>query len=202
MDRCVTPSKWVTSPTWGPPPLCKQAPKNNPVRENAVTLRPSVGSCSLLQVMSTILLALDFNPRNIHFTNYDYSQLEKLIYFTMQGKFANFRQNVLTTSQFASLSSVLPQIMSGTLLRSIFLEQDGPDYKQGTGTEGHFSNPHLGPFTQTVIGHLHDEVIILLRAETFRVLLFSANQGFCYLNLTGISKLKYERKNEKESGRT
>ena len=25
MDRRVTPPKPVTSPTWGPPPLCKQA---------------------------------------------------------------------------------------------------------------------------------------------------------------------------------
>ena len=25
MDRWVTPPKRVTSPTWGPPPLCKQA---------------------------------------------------------------------------------------------------------------------------------------------------------------------------------
>ena len=25
MDRRVTPPKRVTSPTWGPPPLCKQA---------------------------------------------------------------------------------------------------------------------------------------------------------------------------------
>ena len=25
MDRLVTPLRWVTSPTWGPPPPCKQA---------------------------------------------------------------------------------------------------------------------------------------------------------------------------------
>ena len=25
VDRRVTPPKWITSPTWGPPPLCKQA---------------------------------------------------------------------------------------------------------------------------------------------------------------------------------
>ena len=25
MDRRVTPPGWVTSPTWGPPPPCKQA---------------------------------------------------------------------------------------------------------------------------------------------------------------------------------
>ena len=68
MDRCVTPPKRVTSPTWGLPPPCKQAPKNNPVRENAMTQRPSIGSCSLLQVMGSILLELNFNPRNIHYT--------------------------------------------------------------------------------------------------------------------------------------
>ena len=136
----------------------------------------------------------------------NYSQSEKLIYFTIQGKFATNspisfkmfwpRHNLLVCQVF------YPKWCRGTLLRSILLERDGPDYKQGTGTEGHFSNLHLGPSTQTVIGHLHDDVIILLRAETFRVLLFSANQGLCYLSLTGISKLKYERKNERESGRT
>ena len=29
---------------------------------------------------------------------------------------------------------------------------------------------------------------------------FLANKGFCYLNLTGITKFKYEKKNEKSSG--
>ena len=38
--------------------------------------------------------------------------------------------------------------------------------------------------------------------ESFRVLLSCADQGFCYLNLTGITKFKYERKNEKDSGRS
>ena len=51
-----------------------------------------------------------------------------------------------------------------------------------------------------IIGHLHDDVILLLGPEFFRVLLSFANWSFCYLNLTGITKLKYERKNEKDSG--
>ena len=34
------------------------------------------------------------------------------------------------------------------------------------------------------------------------VLLSCANEGFCYLNLTEITKLKYERKNEKDCGRS
>ena len=29
MDRRIIPPKWVTSPTWGPPPPCKQALKEN-----------------------------------------------------------------------------------------------------------------------------------------------------------------------------
>ena len=29
MDRRVTPPKRVTSPTWGPPPSCKQALSND-----------------------------------------------------------------------------------------------------------------------------------------------------------------------------
>ena len=37
--------------------------------------------------------------------------------------------------------------------------------------------------------------------ESFRVLLPYENYGFCYLNLTGISKFKYEKKkNEMNSG--
>ena len=51
-----------------------------------------------------------------------------------------------------------------------------------------------------IIGHLHDDVILLLGPEFFRVLLSFANWSFCYLNLSGITKLKYKRKNEKESG--
>ena len=49
-------------------------------------------------------------------------------------------------------------------------------------------NPYQNP-----IGHLNDGVILLLRPESLRVLLSSANQCFCYFNL--------ERKNEKHSGR-
>ena len=52
-----------------------------------------------------------------------------------------------------------------------------------------------------LIGHLHDDDIVLLRPESFRTLLSCTNQDFCYRNLTGITKLKYERKNEKDSGR-
>ena len=51
------------------------------------------------------------------------------------------------------------------------------------------------------IGHLHDDVILLPRPESFRTLLSCTNWGFCYRNLPGITKLKYERKNEKDSGR-
>lgn len=49
-------------------------------------------------------------------------------------------------------------------------------------------NPYQNP-----IGHLNDGVILLLRPESLRVLLSSANQCFCYSNL--------EMKNEKHSGR-
>ena len=46
----------------------------------------------------------------------------------------------------------------------------------------------LGP-SSTTTGHLHDD-IILLRPESFRVLLPCANLGFRYSNLTGITKFK------------
>ena len=52
------------------------------------------------------------------------------------------------------------------------------------------------------IGHLHGGVILLLLLllpECFRVLLSGANKGFCYLNVAGITKFKYERKNEMNS---
>ena len=50
------------------------------------------------------------------------------------------------------------------------------------------------------IAHLHNDVILLLRPESFRVLLSCANLGFCYLILAGIIEFKYGRKNEKDSG--
>ena len=52
------------------------------------------------------------------------------------------------------------------------------------------------------IGHLHYDISLLLRPESFRVLLSCANEGFCYSNLTGITKFKYERRNKKGSGRS
>ena len=52
------------------------------------------------------------------------------------------------------------------------------------------------------IGHLHYDISLLLRPESFRVLLSCANEGFCYSNLTGITKFKYERRNKKDSGRS
>ena len=52
------------------------------------------------------------------------------------------------------------------------------------------------------IGHLHEDVILLLRPESFRGLLSCANLGFRHWNLAGITKFEYERKNEKDSGRS
>ena len=55
---------------------------------------------------------------------------------------------------------------------------------------------------KVTLGNLHDDVILLQRPESFRVLLSCANYGFCHLNLAGIRKFEYERKNEKDSGRS
>ena len=44
------------------------------------------------------------------------------------------------------------------------------------------------------IGHLHYDIILLLRPESFRVLLSCVNEGFCYLNLTGITNLNMKGK--------
>ena len=49
---------------------------------------------------------------------------------------------------------------------------------------------------------MHDDLILLLRPESSRVLLSCANGNFGHLNLPGISKLRYERKNEKRCGRS
>ena len=43
---------------------------------------------------------------------------------------------------------------------------------------------------------------LLLRPESFRIFLSCANYGFCHGNLAGITKFKYEKKNEKDSGRS
>ena len=43
---------------------------------------------------------------------------------------------------------------------------------------------------------------LLLRPESFRVFFSFVNYGFCHLNLAGITKFKYEKKNEKDSGRS
>ena len=55
---------------------------------------------------------------------------------------------------------------------------------------------------QVPIGHLHDDVILLLRPESFRVLFSCANQGFCHLMLPGITRYKCETKKIKYSGRS
>ena len=44
------------------------------------------------------------------------------------------------------------------------------------------------------LGHLYDSIILLLRVESFRVLLSRAK------NLTEITKFKYEKNSEKDSG--
>ena len=46
-----------------------------------------------------------------------------------------------------------------------------------------------------IIGHLHDDVILLLRPESFRGFAFLCK----YLNLAGMTKFKYERNKEKDS---
>ena len=46
-----------------------------------------------------------------------------------------------------------------------------------------------------IIGQLHDDVILLLRPESFRGFVFLCK----YLNLARMTKFKYERNNEKDS---
>ena len=55
---------------------------------------------------------------------------------------------------------------------------------------------------ELLMGHLHDDVILPLRPESSRVFFSCANENFCHPNFAGISKLRYERKNEKRCGRS
>ena len=50
------------------------------------------------------------------------------------------------------------------------------------------------------IGHLHDDVILLLRPEFFRVLLSCANWDFCFLSSLRLPNLKWKEK-QKDAGR-
>ena len=52
------------------------------------------------------------------------------------------------------------------------------------------------------MSHLHDDVIYYYNQNPSGFSLSCANYGFCHLNLAGITKFKYEKKNEKDSGRS
>ena len=55
-------------------------------------------------------------------------------------------------------------------------------------------------YISLIIGHLHDDFILLQQPESFRVLLSCANWGFCSLNLAGTTKFQYEKRSKKDSG--
>lgn len=58
------------------------------------------------------------------------------------------------------------------------------------GNEAKFRPSLLSVKKMDTIGHLHNDVILLLRPESFRALVSCANKGFCCLNLTGSTKFK------------
>ena len=58
------------------------------------------------------------------------------------------------------------------------------------GNEAKFRPSFLSVKKMVTTGYLHDYVILLLRAESFRALLSCANKGFCCLNFTGSAKFK------------
>ena len=70
------------------------------------------------------------------------------------------------------------------------------------GCEGNWVKIRPSKQSHGVIGHLHDDVILLLQPEPCKVLLSCVNKGFCFVNLAGITKFKYERRNGKDSGRS
>ena len=51
-------------------------------------------------------------------------------------------------------------------------------------------------FSLAGIGHMPDSITLLQLLDWF----FFANLGFCYSNLTGITKFRYERKKEMNPG--
>ena len=62
MDRPVTPPKRVTSPTWGPPPPCKQALPfmiANTVIENTVAIANSI------RILYAVLFCTVTNDKNM-----------------------------------------------------------------------------------------------------------------------------------------
>ena len=52
------------------------------------------------------------------------------------------------------------------------------------------------------MGDLRDDIIYYYDQNPSGFSFFCANYGFCHLNLAGITKFKYEKKNEKDSGRS
>ena len=62
------------------------------------------------------------------------------------------------------------------------------------GCEGNWVKIRPSKQSHGVIGHLHDDVILLLQPEPCKVLLSCVNKGFCFVNLAGITKFKYERR--------
>ena len=59
------------------------------------------------------------------------------------------------------------------------------------GCEGNWVKIRPSKQSHGVIGHLHDDVILLLQPEPFKVLLSCVNTGFCFVNLAGVTKFKY-----------
>ena len=53
MDRLVTPPKWVTLPTWGPPPPCKQALSFSHWRDVQIE-QPQLNNDCLLRLIAAI----------------------------------------------------------------------------------------------------------------------------------------------------
>ena len=67
----------------------------------------------------------------------------------------------------------------------------------------YFLQPRLGKWLgMTCNGPFARWRRLLPRPESFRVLLSSADKDFCFVNVAGITKFKYERTNERESGRS
>ena len=68
MDRLVTPPKRVTSPTWGPPPSCKQALRPRP-QVSVFALNTKSFSLPVWSTVHTLRIRWKWSPKTHLFTN-------------------------------------------------------------------------------------------------------------------------------------
>ena len=62
--------------------------------------------------------------------------------------------------------------------------------------------PDCSRLIATRMGHLHDDIISYYDQNPSGFSFLVQIMAFCHINFAGITKFKYEKKNEKDSGRS